>query len=102
MNDDPHQLKESMEAELKSYSKLEKINKSDEFNDFFDLQMDTAVQKMLSVFTGKGPANWEEFARVRGEVIGILVPIQQIRGAKFVKKKIQEQLTEYYNKEAVV
>lgn len=92
--------KKSLEDDLKIYNKLDRINDSDEFNDFFSLQMDTATKKMLEMFTGKGPANWEEFTRIRGEVVGIIYPIQQIRGAKFLKRHLKQQLDEYYNSEA--
>lgn len=97
--DDPKQYEEALKQDLKAYSKLERINKSDEFNDFFDLQVSTVVQKMLSLFTGKGPKNWDEFCRIRGEVIGVLYPIQQIRGAKVLKKQLQDQLNTIYNSE---
>lgn len=89
----------ALEDELKNYRKLEKINSSDEFNDFFELQVATVVQKMLSCFTGNGPKDWDEFCRIRGEVIGMLYPIQQIRGAKSIAKRIKEQLDNIYNVE---
>lgn len=91
--------KHALEQELKAYTKLERINKTDEFNDFFDLQIDTVVQKMLTCFTGTGPKDWDEFCKIRGEVIGILYPIQQVRGAKILKAKMKEQINEYYNTE---
>lgn len=91
--------KEALEAELRNYTKLEGINKSEEFKLFFDLQVDTVVQKMLACFTGKGPQDWDEFCKIRGEVIGMLYPIQQVRGAKALKAQIKEQLDIYYNTE---
>ena len=97
--DDPKLHKEAIEEELKSYAKLERINKSDEFNDFFNLQIDTVSKKMLTCFTGSGPKDWDEFCRIRGEVIGILYPIQQIRGAKVMQKQLKEQLDSFYNQE---
>lgn len=97
--EDPKQYEEAIKQDLKAYSKLEKINKSDEFNDFFDLQMTTVVQKMLSVFTGNGPKNWEDFQRIRGEVVAYLYPIQQIRGAKVLKRQLKDQLDQLYNTE---
>lgn len=97
MEDQAAQHKAALEQELKSYSKLDKINNSDEFNDFFDLQVDTVTKKMLDCFTGTGPQSYDEFCRIRGEVIGILYPMQQVRGAKVIKKQIREQLNDYYN-----
>lgn len=89
--------KEAFENDIKNYSKLERINKSEEFNDFFQLQIDTATQKMLDVFTGNGPKDWDEFCRIRGEVVAYLYPIQQVRGAKYMKEHLKEQLDQYYN-----
>ena len=91
--------KKALEDELRAYTKLDKINKSQEFNDFFDLQVDTVVKKMLTCFTGTGPQNWDEFCRIRGEVVGALFPIQQVRGAKSIASEIKSQLNEYYNSE---
>lgn len=92
--------KDALNQDLKNYKKLEKINSSEEFNTFFDLQVDTVVQKMLACFTGTGPKDWNEFCRIRGEVIAYLYPIQQIRGSKAMQKQMKEQLDDYYNKEA--
>lgn len=99
MNENPKEYEEALKEDLKAYTKLEKINKSDEFNDFFDLQISTVTQKMLSIFTGNGPKDWEEFQRIRGEVVAYLYPIQQIRGAKVLKNQLQNQLNEMYNTE---
>lgn len=87
----------ALKDDLKAYTKLDKINDSDEFNTFFDFQVDTAVKKMLALFTGTGPKDWEEFCRIRGEVIALLYPIQQIRGAKVLKEQAKKQLSDYYN-----
>lgn len=89
--------KDAINEDLKAYKKLERINKSAEFDDFFELQITTVVQKMLTCFTGKGPENWDEFCKIRGEVVAYLYPIQQVRGAKVMSKKLQEQLDAYYN-----
>lgn len=91
--------KDALESDLKAYKKLDKINNSDEFNDFFDLQISTAVQKMLLCFTGTGPKNYDDFCRIRGEVVALLYPIQQIRGAKALQKQLTDQLDNIYNKQ---
>lgn len=91
------QYEAALKEDLKNYKKLEQINKSDEFNDFFELQVTTVVGKMLQCFTGTGPKDWDEFCRIRGEVIGMLYPIQQVRGAKAMQKQLKEQLDSMYN-----
>jgi hypothetical protein len=97
---DEAKQKDAINEDLRAYKKLEKINNSQEFDDFFQLQITTVVQKMLSCFTGKGPQNWDEFCKIRGEVVGMLYPIQQVRGAKVMAQKLQEQLDAYYNQPA--
>lgn len=97
--DDAKAHEDAVKRDLKNYAKLERINSSDEFNDFFALQIDTVAQKMLALFTGNGPKDWDEFCKVRGEVVAILYPVQQIRGAKVMKKQLSDQLNEYYNTE---
>lgn len=99
MNQDPSKAKQALEDELRAYRKLDKINQSEEFNSFFDLQLDEVVKKMLECFTGTGPQSYDEFSRIRGEVVGILYPMQQIRGAKFISSQIKEQLNTYYNEQ---
>lgn len=99
MGDDPKQYGEAIKQDLKAYEKLERINKSDEFNDFFELQITTVVQKMLTLFTGAGPKDWADFQRIRAEVVAALYPIQQVRGAKVMKAKLKEQLDSIYNTE---
>lgn len=94
---DDRQHREALNEDLKAYKKLDKINNSQEFDDFFQLQITTVVQKMLACFSGKGPKDWEEFCKIRGEVIGMLYPIQQVRGAKVLAKQLQDQLDTYYN-----
>lgn len=89
--------KEAVESEFVNYTKLDRINDSEEFNAFFDLQIDTASQKIMSLFTGNGPKDWNEFCRIRGEVIGIIYPIVQIRGANVMKDQLKDQLNSYYN-----
>lgn len=95
--DEEKTQKDALESDIKAYKKLDKINQSPEFDTFFNLQVDTVAQKMLSCFTGSGPKDWNEFCRIRGEVIGILYPIQQIRGSKVLVKQLTEQLNAYYN-----
>lgn len=99
MEQDPKKMEEGIKQDLKNYQRLDKINGSDEFNDFFQLQIDTAATKMLAVFTGTGPKDWDEFCRIRGEVVAYLYPIQQIRSAKAMKQQLTEQLSNYYNKQ---
>lgn len=88
---------DGLKQDLKAYKKLDSINNSPEFDSFFQYQITQVVQKMLKMFTESGPKTWDEFCRLRGEVLGALVPIQQVRGAKYVAKQLQDQLDQMYN-----
>jgi len=90
---------ESIQRDIKNYEKLSRINKSQEFNDFFQLQLDSAAQKMVWAFVGENIKNWDEFCKVRGEVTAYLYPIQEIRGADAMKKQLLTNLNQYYGKQ---
>lgn len=93
------QYEDALKEDIKAYKKLDKINGSDEFNDFFAFQITTVTKKIMDCFAGEGPKNWDEFCKLRGEVIGILLPIQQVRGAKVVSDQLQQQLDTMYNQQ---
>jgi hypothetical protein len=90
--------KTGMESDLKALSKLRKIDQSQEFNDYFDLILDTAAKKMFTAFVGDNVKTWDDFLKVRGEVVAYLFPIQEVRGADAMEKQIKEQLNSYYGK----
>lgn len=97
--DDVKKQAQAIQDDIKHYKKLDAINTSPEFDEFFNLQIETAAKKMLACFTGAGPANWEEFCKLRGEVVAYLYPIQEIRGTKAMIQTLTEQLNTYYNKQ---
>ena len=94
--DEAKQHQDSLNEQLKLYSKLRKINGSAEFNDFFDLIINTAANKMIWAFTGDNIKTMDDFYKVRGEVISYLYPIQEIKGADAMSKQLREQLSQYY------
>lgn len=92
--------KQDLEAQAKAYKKLQKIGQSQEFNDFFDFQLKTVAEKMLWAFTsgkdGDNVKNWDDFCKVRGEVVARLHPIQEVRGADAMIAHFKKQLDDYY------
>lgn len=92
--------KEALEQEIKAYKKLRDIKKSEELGTFLDLLMKTAGQKMMWAFTtgkdGDNVKSWEDFVKVRGEILAYLYPIQEIHGADAMIKHLQSELTRYY------
>lgn len=95
--DEAEQHKQGLEDQLKAYAKLKAINNSKEFNEFFDLIIKTASDKMVWAFTGDNIKTIEDFYKVRGEIISYLYPIQEIKGADAMSKQLTQQLNDYYN-----
>lgn len=89
-----------LERQIKEFKKLQRISNSKEFSDFFDLLLKTAAEKMVWAFTagkdGDNIKNWDDFCKVRGEIVARLQPIQEIRGAETMVKYIEQQLNTYY------
>lgn len=90
---------EGIKRDIKALDKLRKINQSDEFNDYFDLILKTAGEKMIWAFTGDNVKTWDDFLKVRGEIVAYLYPIQEVRGADAMKKHLEEQLRNFYGQE---
>lgn len=100
MNDEATQHKQAVSEQIKRYRKLNKINSSSEFDEYFDLLIETCAQKMIWAFTGENIKTMDDFFKVRGEIISYLYPIQEVRGAKTMVKTLQKQLDDYYNQSA--
>lgn len=96
---DDHEI--ALKNEIKSYEKLAKINDSDEVNELFELLIRTCADKMIWTFTtgkeGDNVKSWDDFCKVRGEIIARLQPIQDVRGSKGMVKYLREQLKTYYD-----
>lgn len=90
------QHQKGIEEDIKLYSKLKNINNSQEMNDFFDLVTKTVTDKLLWVFIGDNVKDWDHFCKVRGEIIALLYPIQEVRGADAMAKHLHEQLDSLY------
>lgn len=92
--------KDSLQEEIKHYGKLKKVSQSQEVSELFDLMLKTTVDKMIWAFTtgkdGDNIKSWDDFCKVRGEVVARLQPIQEVRGAESMEKYLLEQLSGYY------
>lgn len=100
---DEKDVKEAQEEQIKAYKKLSKISDSQEFKDYFEFQLKTVADKMIWAFTtgkdGDNVKNWDDFCRVRGEVIARLHPIQEVNSAPGTAKYLKDQLDRYYAKQ---
>ena len=90
---------DGLKQEIKALDRLRKINQSEEFNAYFDLILKTVADKMIWTFTGDNIKTWDDFLKVRGEIVAYLYPIQEIRGADAMKQHLEEQLQTYYGQE---
>lgn len=96
---DPRSTKQQAEAIVKeknAYAKLAKLGKSAELNEFLDLLIKTTAEKMVWSFTSDNVKTWDDFLKVRGEIVSYLFPIQEIRGAGAMEKHLKEQLDTFY------
>lgn len=91
------QQAKALKEDMKVYSKLKKLSNSAEVNELIDLFIRTASQKMVWSFTGDNIKSWDQFCKVRGEIVAYLFPIQEIRSAEAMEKHIKEQLDSFYN-----
>ena len=96
--EDDHQ--KALEEQIKAYTKLKKISNSDEFKEYFEFLIKITADKMLWAFTtgknGDNIKNWDDFCKVRGEIIARLQPVQEIYGAESITKTLKDQLDNYY------
>ncbi len=96
MPDDGKQAQDAIEKDLRGYRALNQVNKNPDFDVFFDLLLKTCSDKMVWAFTGDNIKSYDDFCKVRGEVVSYLFPIQEVRSASSMAKHLQDQLNEYY------
>ena len=92
--------KKAFEDQIKHFKELSKIKDSPEFKKYFEAQLETLAQKLIWTFsTGKDGDNvkdWDDFCKVRGEVIARLQPIQDIYAAEGIAQHLKTQLKDMY------
>lgn len=88
--------KQAITKDVKHYKELKKVAQSFDFQPFFDEIIKTTAQKMFLAFSSDQIKNWDDFCKVRGEVIAYLYPLQEVKGADEMVKRLEEQLTDYY------
>jgi hypothetical protein len=91
----------AIKAEIAQYRKFQDVVMNDEANILFNLLIETVAQKMIWAFTtnkdGDNINSWDEFCKVRGEIVARLQPIQEIRGKADMVNHLSDQLKELYN-----
>lgn len=96
---------QGLKDQIKEYEKLKRVGSSKEIQDFFDFQLKTVADKMIWAFTtgknGDNIQNWDDFCKVRGEIVARLHPIQEVMGAEAMVTYLKEQLDSFYSKQVL-
>lgn len=92
--------KQALEEDIKAYKKLAKAKNNEEVKEFFRHQIDVVTQKMIWAFTtgkdGDNIKNWDDFCKIKGEIVARLEPIQSVYSAEQMANHLEEQVKRYY------
>lgn len=94
--DEAKQAADAINKDLRVYRKLNELNKDPNFDAYFELLIKTCSDKMIWAFTGNNVKNWDDFCKVRGEVVALLFGVQEVRGSDAMVKHLSAQLEDYY------
>jgi hypothetical protein len=89
--------KAAVQKELNAYKELNRLNKSGEFDVYVETIIKLCTLKMVDAFIGDKVETLEDFLALKGEVSGLLLPIQDVRSADALQKKLQENLNDWYS-----
>lgn len=88
--------KSAVQKELNAYKELNRLNKSGEFDVYVDTIIKLCTVKMVDAFIGDKVKTFEDYLALKGEITGLLLPIQDVRSAEALQSKLQESLNEWY------
>jgi hypothetical protein len=95
--DDNNAAKLEMAEQIREQKQLARLKDNDDVKKLFDYQFKVAALKMIWCFTGNNVTNWDEFCKLRGEVVARLEPIQTVNGAEAQARLLTEQLTQMFD-----
>lgn len=91
--------KKSLKEEILSYRKLQAVAMTDEFQEYSNRLIKTVSEKMIYAFTADSIKTFDDFCRVRGEIIARLQPIQEVHGAAQIAESLEQRLKEFYTEQ---
>lgn len=101
-NKDAAAMKKANQEEIRAYRRLEAVSQSEEFKEYSDRLIKTVASKMIFAFTSDAAVkNWDDFCKIRGEVVARLQPLQETHEAGALANHIETQLKEYYTKDSL-
>lgn len=103
MDKDPKRVESDIKEQIKEYRKLQNIANDEAFDTFFNNQLKLVADKLVWLISnGKDGANvkdWNDFCLARGEIVSRLQPIQEVYGAEYFIKYLEDQLRHYYKEQ---
>lgn len=101
--DDTKDPTQNIKDQIKEYRKLQEVANDEAFQTFFDNQLKLVSEKLVWVFSagkdGDNVKDWEDFCKVRGEIVARLQPIQEVYGAEAMIEYLNQQLEVYYKQQ---
>lgn len=96
---DPAKVERSIQEEITKLRALQSVADSEQFEAYFDFLLKTVAEKLLWAFTtgkdGDNIKNWDDFCKLRGEVVARLHPIQEVYGSTGMIERLQTSLEAY-------
>lgn len=96
MDDDKKAL-EAMKEEINVYSKLRELKSTEGFDNFLIFLTRATSIQMMTAFIGEDVKTWDDFLKIRGEVVANLRILQEVGGAEVIEKQLTDQLKKYLN-----
>lgn len=97
------QASQELQKQTEEAQALDNLKQLPGFDAYADLMIKTVADKMLWGFsTGKSGdniQNWDDFCKLKGEVVARLQPIQDVYGAKHMIDYLRKQLQDYYKEQ---
>jgi len=89
---DENKVEQGFRDQIKEYRELQAVAEDQAFIAYFDLQLKRAAEKMITAFTSDNVKDWNDFCKLRGEVVARLQPIQEIHSIEAIIANLQQQL----------
>lgn len=96
MDQNPEKAREAIKEEIKRYRDLQHVTDNEAFKAYSSLLIDTVVNKMIWAFTENNIKDWNDFCKLRGEIVARLQPLQEVHGAQAMIEQLTQQLNQYF------
>ena len=87
----------TLQEDIAAYRRLATLGLTEEFKEYSDMLYRTVSGIMITAFTTQSIKNWDDFCKVRGEVVARLQPLQAVGEANAMAAHLEQQLKEFYD-----